>query len=328
MQKSNTENRMKVTIDEIYRAHERIRPYIHHTPVFSSQYINLLSGASVFFKAENMQKTGAFKIRGAANAVFTLEKSASEHGVITHSSGNHGMALAQAAAWRGIKAYVVMPRNAPNIKKQAAKNYGAEIVFSEATLVSRESITRSIIDSKGPVLIHPYDNPYVIAGQGTAARELTMQTDHPDILVVPAGGGGILSGTAIFAKENGSPIKVYGAEPSLADDAFQSLKTGVRQPQRPPVTVADGLRTALSDRTFNIIRRYVDDIILVDDDEIIAAMRLIWERMKLVVEPSSAAPLAAVLKEKHRFARKKVGIVITGGNVDLDQLPWLPGVPE
>ncbi|RMH62300.1 MAG: threonine/serine dehydratase [Calditrichaeota bacterium] len=311
------------TFQDILDAHERITPYIHRTPVYTSRYINGLCGAQVFFKCENLQKTGSFKIRGATNAVFTLTEEEAQKGVITHSSGNHGAALAQAARWRGIRCYVVMPHNAPAIKKQAARGYGAEIVYSEATLDSREAVARELIEKHGLSLIHPYDNPAVIAGQATAGRELLEETGGLDALLVPAGGGGILSGSAILAKEGPHRMSVYGAEPSLADDAYQSLKTGVRQPQRPPVTVADGLRTALSDRTFNIIRSYVDDIILVDDDEIVAAMRLVWERMKLIIEPSSAAPLAALLKSGKRFAGKKVGIVFSGGNVDLDHLPWL-----
>ncbi len=312
-----------IHLKDILDAGERIRGYVHRTPVFTNSHINSLCGAEIYFKCENLQKTGSFKIRGASNAVFMLPETEAARGVITHSSGNHGAALAQAARWRGIKAYVVMPRNAPEIKKKAARHYGAEIVFSEATLESREAISRKLIDEKGLSLVHPYDNPNVIAGQGTVLQEFREEVPGLEVVVTPAGGGGILSGTAVYAHEALKNVRVFGAEPSLADDAYQSLKTGVRQPQRPPVTVADGLRTALSDRTFNIIRRYVEDILLVEDEEIISAMRMAWERMKLIIEPSSIAPLAAVLKNKQRFAGKKVGIIVTGGNVDLDQLPWM-----
>ena len=312
-----------VKLEDIQNAYKRIEDFIHHTPVFTNSHINRLAGAEIYFKCENLQKTGSFKIRGASNAVFMLPETEAARGVITHSSGNHGAALAQAARWRGIKAYVVMPRNAPEIKKKAARHYGAEIVFSEATLESREAVSQKLIDEKGLSLVHPYDNPNVIAGQGTVLLEFQRAVPDIEMVVVPAGGGGILSGTAVYAREALDNVRVFGAEPRLADDAYQSFKTGIRQPQRPPVTVADGLRTALSDRTFNIIRRYVEDILLTEDEEIISAMRMAWERMKLVIEPSSIAPLAAILKNKERFAGKKVGVIITGGNVDLDQLPWL-----
>ncbi len=317
-----------IHLKDILEAGDRIRGYVHRTPVFTNSHINSLCGAEIYFKCENLQKTGSFKIRGASNAVFMLPETEAARGVITHSSGNHGAALAQAARWRGIKAYVVMPRNAPEIKKKAARHYGAEIVFSEATLESREAVSRKLIDEKGLSLVHPYDNPHVIAGQGTVLQEFREEVPGLEVVVTPAGGGGILSGTAVYAREALKNVRVFGAEPSLADDAYQSLKTGVRQPQRPPVTVADGLRTALSDRTFNIIRRYVEDIFLVEDEEIISTMRMAWERMKLIIEPSSIAPLAAVLKNKQCFAGKKVGVIVTGGNVDLDQLPWLGASPS
>lgn len=305
---------------DIQKAAERISAYIHKTPVLSSNSINKLAGAKIWFKCENFQKTGSFKIRGASNAVFSLSDDEIKKGVVTHSSGNHGAALAQAAAWRGTKCYVVTPQNSPENKKSALLRYGAEVTYSEALLESRIAFTDKIIDKTGAVLIHPYDNELIIAGAGTAALELIDEVKELDYLFVPVGGGGGLSGSAIAAKNMLPKMKVIGAEPELADDAYQSVLIGTLQPQREPRTIADGLRTALSQRTFNIIREFVDDIVLVKEDEIVEAVRLIWERMKIIAEPSSAVTLAAILNKKEELQNKRIGIILTGGNVDLKRI--------
>jgi len=305
---------------DIQAAYKRIAPHIHRTVVMTNKSINTLVGASIYFKCENLQKTGSFKIRGASNAVFSLNDDELKKGVVTHSSGNHGAALACAAGWRNIACYVVTPQNTSGFKKNAIINYGARVSYSDALLPSRIAQTEKIIKETGATLIHPYDNEKIIAGAGTSALELIDEVKELDYLFVPVGGGGSISGCAITAKNMLTGIKVIGAEPQLADDAFQSFKTGTLQPQREPRTVADGLRTALCDRTFNIVRKYVDDIVLVNDEQIIDAMRLIWERMKIVTETSSAVTLAAILNIKNDLKGKKVGAILSGGNVDLKEV--------
>ncbi len=313
-----------MNINLFVTAYGRIESSIHHTQVFSNAFINQLVGGEIYFKCENFQKTGSFKIRGASNAVFSLTDDQVARGVITHSSGNHGAALAQAAAWRGCKCYVVTPNMSPEIKKKALLYYGAEVTFSDVTLTSRIAETEKIIERTGATFIHPYDNDQVIAGAGTAALELMREIPDLDCILAPVGGGGGMSGTAMVAKGLNPNVKAYGAEPLLADDAWQSFTSGKLHAQLPAKTIADGLRTALSERTFGYIREFVDDILRVSDEQIIAAMRMIWERMKIIVETSSATPFAAILANMDMFRSKKTGIIITGGNVDLEHLPWTP----
>jgi threonine dehydratase len=276
----------------------------------------------LFFKCENFQKVGAFKFRGATNAVINLTDEQCQKGVVTHSSGNHAAALAYAAVSRGVKAYIVMPYTAPEVKKRAVAGYGAEITYCEPTLAAREAAAAEVIARTGATLIHPYDNFHIIAGQGTAAMELLHDEPEPDAVIAPVGGGGLLSGTSITVRHLLPGTKIYGAEPALADDAARSLHTGSLQPALPPKTIADGLLTSLCERTFTIIRENVDDILTVSEEEIIEAMRIIWERMKIIIEPSSAVPMAAVLANKKLFAGKKVAVIISGGNADLTKLPF------
>lgn len=311
------------TAAQLERAHARIKPYIHRTPVLSSQSINEMAGARLYFKCENMQKVGAFKMRGATNAVFSLPEAEREKGVATHSSGNHAQALALAARLAGIPAYIVMPENAPKVKVAAVRGYGAEVIFCQPTLQAREDTLDEVVARTGAYFIHPYNYYPVIAGQATAAMELFEQAENPlDILIAPVGGGGLLCGTALAAHYFSSATQVISGEPAGADDAWQSLQAGRIIPQTGPDTVADGLRTSLGDKTFAIIQEHVKEIIRVSDAEIIAAMRLIWERMKLVVEPSAAVPLAAIIQTKEKWAGKHIGMILTGGNVDLEQLPF------
>jgi threonine dehydratase len=307
---------------DIIAASEVIGAFIHHTPVLTSNQIDKISGAHLFFKCENFQKVGAFKFRGATNAVIKLTEEQRRSGVVTHSSGNHAAALAHAAVSRGVKAYIVMPSTAPDVKKRAVAGYGAEITFCEPTLAAREAAAAEVIRRTGATMIHPYDNFNIIAGQGTAALEAL--TDYPaaDAIIAPVGGGGLLSGTAIAARHLLPSIKIYGAEPALADDAARSFRTGILQPPLPPTTIADGLLTSLCERTFTAIKGNVDDILTVTEEQIIEAMRLVWERMKIIIEPSSAVPLAAVLANSGLFADKKVVIIISGGNADLSKLPF------
>ncbi len=311
---------MQPNLFNVKEAAKRIGLRISRTPVLTSKSINEIFGASLFFKCENFQKTGSFKIRGASNAVFSLSEDEAKNGVITHSSGNHGAALAQAAAWRGIKCYVVTPHLSPQVKKDALQIYGAEVTYSDATLSSREKETQKIIDKTGARLIHPYNDDVIICGQGTAALELLEKTGELDYIFVPVGGGGLLCGTAIYTKELFPNTKIFGGEPELAKDAYLSLKQGKLHPQLPVKTIADGLRTAMCERTFKIAQKYVDEIVLVSDEEIIDAMRLVWQRMKILIETSSAAPLAAALKNKNKLSGKKIGIILSGGNVDLKEV--------
>ena len=308
--------------EDIKAAHDRIRPYIHHTPVLSSKSINEIVGAELFFKCENLQKVGAFKFRGACNSVFSLSDEEAKNGVCTHSSGNHAAALALAARMRGIPAYIVMPENAPEIKKIAVAGYGAQITFCTPTLEARESTLKKVATETGATEIHPYNYFNVICGQGTAAKELIEEIGTLNVVMAPVGGGGLLSGTAISTKAMLSGAKVIAAEPAGADDAFRSFYSKTLQPSVAPRTIADGLLTSLGSITFPIILKEVDQIATVSEESIVAAMRMIWERMKIIIEPSSAVPLAAILENKVDVKGKKVGIILSGGNIDLGRLPF------
>jgi threonine dehydratase len=310
------------SFSDIKAAAGRIEPYAHRTPVFQSGWFNKQTGAELFFKCENFQKVGAFKFRGACNAIMKLPVKEGNKGIITHSSGNHAQAVALAARMNGYKATIVMPKNSTSVKVNAVREYGAEIVFCENTIESREETAQTIIQKTGATFIHPYNHPDVIAGQGTAAVEFLDEVPDLDLILVPVGGGGLISGTALAAKTIKPHIKVNGAEPELADDAFRSFHSGTIEPVLRTDTVADGLRTSLGTLTFSIIREYVDDILTVSETSIVREMRNVWERMKMIIEPSCAVPLAAIMDEKVKIKGKKVGIIITGGNVDLDNLPW------
>jgi threonine dehydratase len=310
------------TFADIKKAHERIRPYIHRTPVMTSKSINEIVGAELFFKCENLQKVGAFKFRGACNSVFALSEEEARNGVCTHSSGNHAAALALATRMRGIPAYIVMPENAPQIKKVAVAGYGAQITFCEPTLAARESTLKQVAEQTGATEIHPYNYFNVICGQGTAAKELIEEIGALDIVMAPVGGGGLLSGTALSTKALLPNACVIAAEPAGADDAFRSFYSKTLQPSVAPKTIADGLLTSLGSITFELILNNVDQIATVSEEGIIAAMRMIWERMKIIVEPSSAVPLAAILENKVDVKGQKVGIILSGGNVDLGKLPF------
>lgn len=307
---------------QIEAAHERIRSHAHRTPVLTSSYFNKKTGASLFFKCENFQKVGAFKFRGAFNAISKLSDSDGKKGIVTHSSGNHAQAVALASRMSGYSATIVMPENAPQVKVNAVRDYGAEIVFCKNTTEAREAAAQKVIKETGATFIHPYNHPDVIAGQGTAAKELLE--DHPelDIIIAPVGGGGLISGSAIWAKHYNPGIKVIGAEPKWADDAYRSFKSGKIEPVLRTDTVADGLRTSLGELTFQAIQTNVDDIVTTSEDMIIQTMRDIWERMKIIIEPSCAVPLAAVIENKMVIDHLKVGIILTGGNVDLENLPF------
>ena len=315
---------MKFTPDfaDIEEASRLITPFLNHTPVITSRQVDGLAGGELYFKCENFQKVGAFKFRGATNAIMNLSDEERSRGVVTHSSGNHAAALAHAAVSRGVRAYIVMPETSPEVKKRAVSGYGAEITYCKPTLEARESTCAAIMERTGATLVHPYDNFFVIAGQGTAAMELLHQWPDLDAIIAPVGGGGLLSGTALAARGVNRKIKVYGAEPEMADDACRSLKAGRIIPSDNPQTIADGLRTSLCERTFTILSHNADDILTVSERSIIEAMLLIWERMKIVVEPSSATVLAAVLANKELFKGKKTGLIISGGNVDLRKLPF------
>lgn len=314
------------TLDDILQARERIRPYIHKTPVMSSAYISSQLGMEIHFKCENLQKAGAFKSRGACNAVFSLTDEEAKRGVLTHSSGNHAAALSRAAAARGIAAYIVMPKNAPAVKVAAVRHYGGQITFCEPTQADREATAERIQQETGAVLIHPYNDERIIAGQGTACIELLEDVPDLQAVIAPVGGGGLLSGTAIAARSLNKTIRVFGAEPVRLRDAYQSLKTGQIQPATGSDSLADGLKTSLGSLTFPIIREWVDEILLTEEDTIVEAMRWVFERMKLVVEPSGVVPLAAIMEDRGRlqaeFAGRKVGVIFSGGNVDLARLPF------
>jgi threonine dehydratase len=309
-------------LSDIKSTHKRIKQFIHRTPVLTSQQLNRIFECELFFKCENFQKVGAFKFRGATNAVLSLAEDQKRHGVVTHSSGNHAAALALAAKMNGIKAYIVMPENAPSVKKEAVAGYGALITFCKPTLQAREETCRAIMEKEGATLVHPYDNFDVICGQGTAALELFEDIGYPDIIVAPIGGGGLMSGTSTCAKGINDRIKVIGAEPLNANDAWRSFKTGILTPSVNPLTIADGLLTSLSELTFTIIRKNVDDIYTAEEDSIISSMKLVWERMKIIIEPSSATVLAVIKENPGFFKGKKIGLIISGGNVDLKRLPF------
>lgn len=310
------------TFDHIKKAHALIKKYANRTPVFTSRSVDERARGKIFFKCENFQRVGAFKFRGACNAVFSLSDEEAQKGVATHSSGNHAQAVALAAKMRGIPAFVVMPENAPKIKVKAVKGYGAKITFCESTQQARESTLEEVVSQTGATFIHPYDDARVIAGQGTAAIELLE--DHPDLdmILTPVGGGGLLSGSSISAKAIKPKLSVIGTEPEMADDAFRSYKSGKRIPVQNPDTIADGLRTSLGELPFSIITQNVDDIVTVSEKSIKESMRFIWERMNMIIEASCAVPVSAVFDKKVDIKGKKVGIIITGGNVDLDNLPW------
>ncbi len=309
-------------LSDIRSAHDRIKQFIHKTPVLTSQQLNRIFGCEMFFKCENFQKAGAFKFRGAANAVLQLTEEQKNKGVVTHSSGNHAAALSLAASLNGIKAHIVMPETAPAVKVNAVKGYGAEITFCKPTLQSREDSARMITGETGAMMIHPYDDFNVICGQGTAALELIEEIPDLDIVVAPIGGGGLMSGTSTTVKNTDKRIRVIGAEPLNANDAWKSFTSGILTPSVNPVTVADGLLTSLSELTFSIIRKNVDEIFTVSEDAIIECMLLVWERMKIIIEPSSATVLAVIRENRDYFRGKKAGLIISGGNVDLRKLPF------
>jgi threonine dehydratase len=311
-----------VDLSAVREAQRRITPHIHRTPVMTSASLDAVAGSKLFFKCENLQLTGSFKIRGATNAVFSLTDAQAAHGVVTHSSGNHAAALSRAARERGIPAWVVMPRNAPKVKCLAVEGYGGRITFCEPTVESREGTAAEIRERTGAVLIPPYDDDRIIAGQGTAALELLEQVPDLDFIITPVSGGGLLSGTAIASRGLRPEIRVVGAEPKNADDAWQSLRAGKPLPVEHPDTIADGLRASLSPRTFGYLQRLVSEISVVREEEIVAAMRLLWERMKLVVEPSGAISAAPALNRRIGAEGKRVGVILSGGNVDLAALPF------
>ena len=311
------------TFDDVKAAHERIRPYIHKTPILTSEFMNELSGANLFFKCENFQKAGAFKVRGACNAVFGLDDERAKIGVATHSSGNHALSLSYAAGRRGIPATVVMPRTAPDAKKAAVRGYGGTIVECEPSTSSREAVFAEVVAKSGADFVHPYNDPRVIAGQGTCSLEMVEQIPDMDAVIAPIGGGGMISGCCLTLSNIAPDIKIYAAEPLNADDAARSFRAGHIIADDAPQTVADGLKVPLKERTWHFVSHHVTDILTATEQEIIDAMKLTWERMKIVIEPSCAVPLATILNNKDVFAGKRVGVIITGGNVDLDKLPWM-----
>jgi len=310
------------TLNDIHEAQDRIAGHAHRTPVFTSRSLNEQAGASLFFKCENLQRVGAFKFRGATNAVRSLADEDASKGVATHSSGNHAQALALAARERGIPAYIVMPQNAPAVKRAAVAGYGGEIILCESTLAARESTLSEVVRETGATFIHPYEHPMVIAGQGTAAVELLEQAPGLDMVITPVGGGGLLAGTAIAVKGLAPSIRVLAAEPAGADDAHRSLRDGQLHPSVDPQTICDGLLTSVGEIAFAVMQEHVERVVLVEDDAVVAAMRLIWERMKLVIEPSAAVPLAAILGDDLDVSGMRIGVILSGGNVDLGALPF------
>ena len=310
------------TYDDVIAAHERIAPHIHRTPVLTSSYINNLVGAELFFKCENFQKAGAFKARGASNAVFGLTDEQAAKGVATHSSGNHGTCLSYAAGRRGIPCTVVMPRTAPQAKKDAVRGYGGRVVECEPSTSSREAVFAEVVAETGAEFVHPYNDLRVITGQATCSRELMEQVEGLTSVVAPIGGGGMVSGTCLTLSTIAPQVKIYAAEPEQADDAFRSFKAGYIIADDAPETVADGLKVPLKENTWHYVQNQVTDILTASEEEIVEAMKLIWKRMKIVMETSSAVPLATILKNKELFAGQRIGVIITGGNVDLDKLPW------
>jgi threonine dehydratase len=311
-----------LNLETIHAAYQRIRSYVHRTPVLTNSWLNDACRGTLFFKCENFQKVGAFKARGAINAVFALDDETAQRGVATHSSGNHGAAVARAAKLRGVPAHIVMPSNSAKVKVRAVESYGAQVVFCEPTEQSREIKCAEAINKSGATLIHSFENEHVIAGQGTAAMELLEDVSDLDVIMCPVGGGGLLSGTAIGAKSMRPQIKVIAVEPENADDAAQSFRAGRRLVTEKKFTIADGLRTNVGEPNFGIIQQYVDNIVTVSEQAIVSAMRTIWETMKIVIEPSAAVPYAAIAERVIDVESKRVGIILTGGNVDLDALPW------
>lgn len=313
---------LPVDLNAIRAAHERIRPQIHRTPMFTSESLDKFTGAKLFFKCENLQKTGSFKFRGATNAIFSLTDEEAVRGVVTQSSGNHAAAISLAARRRGIPAWIVMPRTAPRAKRLAVESYGGRVTECEHDIASRDAACKALQEKTGAVLIHPYNNERVIAGQGTAAVELLEEVPDLDIIIAPVSGGGLLSGTAIASRSLRPSIRVVGAEPKNADDAYRSLAAGTIEPAAKTVTIADGLRATLCPLTFSILRERVDEIALLAEEEILSSMKLLWERLKLIVEPSGAVSAGIVLEKKIRVEGKRVGIILSGGNLDLDHLPF------
>ncbi|MGX9947922.1 beta-hydroxyaspartate dehydratase BhcB [Bradyrhizobium denitrificans] len=310
------------SLTDMLTAHERIKPHIHRTPVLTSHVIDELAGAKLFFKCENFQKAGAFKVRGASNAVFGLSDAQASKGVATHSSGNHGSCLSYAAGRRGIPCTVVMPRTAPQAKKDAVRGYGGKVVECEPSTSSREAVFAEVVAETDAEFVHPYNDPRVIAGQGSCSKELIEQVDTLDAVIAPIGGGGMVSGTCLTLSSLAPHIQIYAAEPEQADDAYRSFKAGRIIADDAPNTVADGLKVPLKELTWHFVSNHVSDILTASEEEIMDAMRLIWKRMKIVMEPSSAVPLATILKNRDVFAGKHVGVIVTGGNVDFDKLPW------
>lgn len=311
------------SLADVEAAHGRIRPHIHRTPVLTSSYFNTLTGAELFFKCENFQKAGAFKARGASNAVFGLSRDMLEKGVATHSSGNHALSLSYAAGRRGIPCHVVMPRTAPEAKKAAVRGYGGIITECEPSTSSREEVFARVQAKTGAEFVHPYNDPRVIAGQGTCSRELMEQVPGLEQVIAPIGGGGMISGTCLTLSGTAPDVEIYAAEPEQADDACRSFRAGHIIADDAPVTVADGLKVPLKDLTWHFVKNHVTAILTASEQEIIDAMKITWERMKIVIEPSSAVALATILKNPEAFRGKRVGVIITGGNVDLDRLPWM-----
>ena len=308
--------------ETLLSCHEKIKPFIHRTPVMKSRLLNEMAGAEVFFKCENFQRMGAFKMRGAAHAIVNLSDEQKARGVVTHSSGNFAQGVSLAAQSLGVKAYIVMPENAPEVKKEAVRGYGGEIIICPSTIEAREANAQKIVDEKGATFLHPSNNLDVILGQGTAAMELLEEHPDLDFVMTPVGGGGLVAGSALVAHYFGNNCQCIGGEPFEVDDAWRSLQSGKIERNETTNSIADGLRTHLGDINFPIIQKYVKEIIRVEEAEIVAAMRLIWERMKIIIEPSCAVPFAALLREKEKFAGKQIGIVLSGGNVDVNNLPF------
>lgn len=311
------------TYDDMLTAHARIKPYIHRTPVRTSDFLNELTGAQLFFKCENFQEPGAFKVRGASNAVFGLDDAQAKMGVATHSSGNHASCLSYAANRRGIPCNVVMPSTAPQAKKDTVRRYGGQITECEPSTTSREETFAKVQAATGGNFVHPYNDPRVIAGQGTCAKEFIEQADGLDVVMAPIGGGGMISGTCLTLSNLAPEVQIIAAEPEQADDAYRSFKAGYIIADDAPKTIADGLLVPLKDLTWHFVSKHVTEILTASEEDIIDAMKLTWKHLRIVMEASSAVPLATILKTKDRFAGKRVGIIITGGNVDLDILPWL-----
>ncbi|MGV6850062.1 MAG: beta-hydroxyaspartate dehydratase BhcB [Marinibacterium sp.] len=311
-----------LTIDHMRAAHDLIRPHIRRTPVLTSDYLNELTGAELHFKCENLQEAGAFKVRGASNAVFGLSDEMAKIGVATHSSGNHALSLSWAAGKRGIPCHVVMPRTAPQAKKDAVRRYGGTITECEPSTSSREATFAEVQQATGAEFVHPYNDPRVIAGQATCSAELIEQTGGVDAVIAPIGGGGMVSGTCLTVSNLAPDTAIYAAEPEQADDACRSFKAGHIIADDAPETIADGLKVPLKDNTWHFVSHYVTDILTASEQEIIDAMKVTWKYLRVVMEPSSAVPLATILKNPETFKGKRVGVIITGGNVDLDTLPW------